>query len=93
MGPLQVTTLKGHLEQGRLHYEVYKWLDSGHVEFRVRGYSRPASGAALLVRLGFALVGRTQQLRFYRRAGRRMQRSPRPNSSSGTPRPAARHDR
>ena len=35
-------TLEGHLEQGRLSYEVIKNLATGRVMFRVAGYSRPA---------------------------------------------------
>ena len=35
-------TLEGHLEQGRLSYEVIKHLTTGEVAFRVAGYSRPA---------------------------------------------------
>jgi len=35
-------TLQGHLEQGRLGYEVIKNLHTGQVSFRVPGYSRPA---------------------------------------------------
>jgi len=35
-------TLEGHLEQGRLSYEVIKHLTTGQVAFRVAGYSRPA---------------------------------------------------
>jgi uncharacterized protein (UPF0548 family) len=66
-------TLEGHFEQGRLHYEVWKWLDSGDVEFRLHAYSRAADSGPLLKRLGFRLVGRVRQLEFYRRAGRRVQ--------------------
>ena len=35
-------TLEGHLEQGRLSYEVIKNLGTGRVTFRVSGYSRAA---------------------------------------------------
>ena len=35
-------TLQGHLEQGRLSYEVIKNLATGQVAFRVTGYSRRA---------------------------------------------------
>ena len=35
-------TLEGHLEQGRLSYEVIKDLATGQVAFRVAGYSRRA---------------------------------------------------
>ena len=28
-----------------MHYEVWKWLDSGEVEFRLHAYSRRAGAA------------------------------------------------
>jgi uncharacterized protein (UPF0548 family) len=59
-------TLEGHLEQGRLSYEVIKHLTTGQVAFRVAGYSRPAPIGNPVVRLGFALFGRRTQQRFYR---------------------------
>ena len=59
-------TLEGHLEQGRLSYEVIKHLTTGQVAFRVAGYSRPAPIGNPIVRLGFALFGRRTQRRFYR---------------------------
>jgi uncharacterized protein (UPF0548 family) len=67
-------TLQGHFEEGEMRYELRKWLDSGDVEFRVHGASRPARSGPLLPRLGFRLVGRTQQLRFYRQVCRRAKR-------------------
>jgi uncharacterized protein (UPF0548 family) len=67
-------TLEGHFEQGELHYEVWKWLDTGEVEFRLHAYSRVADSGPLLTRLGFRLFGRSRQLRFYREACRRMRR-------------------
>ena len=59
-------TLRGHLERGEMSYEVRKWLDTGAVEFRIAAVSRPAPVGNPLVRLGFALLGRREQLRFYR---------------------------
>jgi len=51
-------TLEGHLEQGRLSYEVIKHLTTGQVAFRVAGYSRPAPIGNAIVRLGsFCLAG------------------------------------
>jgi len=61
-------TLRGHLEQGRLTYEVAKELATGRVEFRIIAHSRPAPIHNLIVRLGFHVFGRHAQLRFYRRA-------------------------
>jgi uncharacterized protein (UPF0548 family) len=65
-------TLEGHLEQGRLGYEVIKNLGTGEVTFRVAGYSRPAPIANPIVRWGFRLFGRWTQERFYRNIQSRM---------------------
>ncbi len=65
-------TLQGHFEEGRLHYEVWKWLDTGEVDFRLRAYSRMARSGPLALRLGFKLFGRSRQLEFYRQAARRV---------------------
>lgn len=65
-------TLDGHLEQGRLGYEVIKNLGTGLVTFRVVGYSRPATIGNPVIRLGFALFGRRTQQRFYRNIQARM---------------------
>jgi uncharacterized protein (UPF0548 family) len=67
-------TLEGHFEQGAIHYEAWKWLDTGDVEFRLRAFSKVAGTGPLLLRTGFRLVGRPHQLRFYRQACRRMRR-------------------
>ena len=67
-------TLQGHFEQGEMRYELRKWLDTGDVEFRVHGASRAARSGPLVPRLGFRLVGRAQQLRFYRQVCRRAKR-------------------
>jgi uncharacterized protein (UPF0548 family) len=67
-------TLQGHFEEGQMHYEVWKWLDTGDVEFRLHAVSRAARTGPLLLRTGFRLVGRTRQLRFYRQTCRRVRR-------------------
>lgn len=67
-------TLEGHFEQGRMHYELWKWLDSGDVEFHLKAISRPARTGPLFPRLGFRLFGRSHQLRFYRQVCRRIRR-------------------
>jgi uncharacterized protein (UPF0548 family) len=59
-------TLRGHLERGQMSYEVRKWLDTGAVEFRIAAVSHRAVVGNPLVRLGFALLGRREQLKFYR---------------------------
>ncbi|MHA6624801.1 DUF1990 family protein [Pseudonocardia sichuanensis] len=65
-------TLQGHIEQGRLTYEVVKELDTGRVEFRIIAYSRRGPIANPVLRLGFQLFGRRTQLRFYRNALQRL---------------------
>jgi uncharacterized membrane protein/uncharacterized protein (UPF0548 family) len=65
-------TLQGHLEMGQMDYEVWKWLDSGTVEFRIHVVSKPAHIPNPVVRLGFRLFGRPMQRRFARHACRRM---------------------
>jgi len=58
-------TLAGHLERGQMSYEVRKWIDSGAVEFRIAAVSHRAYVANPLVRIGFALLGRREQTKFY----------------------------
>jgi uncharacterized protein (UPF0548 family) len=67
-------TLEGHVEQGEMHWEVRKWFDTGEVEFRVHSYSRRARIRNPIVRLGFRMVGRGQQLRFLQSTCERMRR-------------------
>lgn len=67
-------TLQGHFEEGEMLYELRKWLDTGDVEFRLHAVSRPARSGPLILRLGFRLLGRYQQLRFYRQVCRRVKR-------------------
>lgn len=65
-------TLEGHFEQGEMAYEVWKWRESGAVEFHIHAVSRVADSGNPLFRLGFRLIGRPKQLRFYRNACMRM---------------------
>jgi uncharacterized protein (UPF0548 family) len=67
-------TLEGHVEKGQMDWQVWKFADSGEVLFRIHSFSRPAGGGNLLVRIGFRLVGRRQQLRFLRLTAERMAR-------------------
>ncbi|NDU72023.1 DUF1990 family protein, partial [Actinomadura sp. DSM 109109] len=66
-------TLEGHLERGQMTQEVLKWLDTGEVEFRIHAFSQRAAIRNPVVRLGFVLFGRFTQIRFYKRACRRME--------------------
>jgi uncharacterized protein (UPF0548 family) len=65
-------TLQGHLEAGEMGVEVWKWLDSGTVEFRVHVVSRPGRIRNPLIRIGFRLFGRRAQVRFAKRSCERM---------------------
>jgi uncharacterized protein (UPF0548 family) len=65
-------TLQGHLEMGEMKYEVWKWLDSGSVEFRVHVVSRPGLIRNPLIRIGFRLFARRPQVRFALRSCERM---------------------
>jgi uncharacterized protein (UPF0548 family) len=67
-------TLQGHLEMGQMDFDVWKWLDTGAVEFRIHAFSRAATIRNPLVRLGFRLFGRREQIRFARHACERMSR-------------------
>lgn len=64
-------TLEGHVEAGQRDFEVWKWLDSGEVEFRTHAVSRAAETNPI-VQLGFRLLGRHKQVEFGRRACTRM---------------------
>ena len=67
-------TLSGHFEKGRIDYEVWKWLDTGEVEFRIDAVSRAADPGNFVVGLGFRLFGRRKQVQFGQQACRRMAR-------------------
>ena len=65
-------TLKGHVEQGQMDWMVWKWLDSGVVEFRVRAVSRPAPIRNPIIRIGFLLVRGHERRTFLDSTDRRM---------------------
>jgi uncharacterized protein (UPF0548 family) len=67
-------TLEGHLERGRMSYEVVKDEGSGEVELVINAYSEGAPTLGPVVGLGWKLFGRRMQLRFYRECGRRLAR-------------------
>jgi hypothetical protein len=53
-------------------WEVWKWEDTGAVEFHIDAFSRAAPTDSVLVRVGLRLFARREQLRFYRHACARM---------------------
>jgi uncharacterized protein (UPF0548 family) len=67
-------TLQGHLEKGQMDWQVWKWIDTGEIEFRIHAFSRRSSDPNFIVRLGFQLFGRREQLAFLNSTLRRMAR-------------------
>lgn len=66
-------TLQGHLERGQMDYQVWKWLDTGEVEYRIHAVAQAAETRIPILDLGFRLVGRRQQVLFARRCAERME--------------------
>jgi uncharacterized protein (UPF0548 family) len=62
------STLAGHLEQGRMDYELLKWTDTGRVELRIDARSRLSDIRNPVVWIGARLFARREQLTFYERA-------------------------
>ena len=54
-------TLEGHFEQGQMNWEVWKWIDTGEVQFRIHSYSRNAKARNRFVNTGFKLFGQWQR--------------------------------
>jgi uncharacterized protein (UPF0548 family) len=65
-------TLEGHVEQGQMDWMVFKWHDTGAVEFRVRAVSRPAPIRNPLIRIGFLALRRHERRLFLDSTDRRM---------------------
>lgn len=65
-------TLEGHLERGRMRYELRKWTDTGDVEVRIDAYSQGGDVPNPLVGLGLAVFGRWMQRRFHDRVVARL---------------------
>lgn len=70
----EYATLRGHVEVGRMGYEVWKWREHGAVEFRLHAHSRASGDGAPWTRLGFRLFGRRSQVRFHLRCCERVAR-------------------
>lgn len=66
-------TLEGHFEMGEITFEIWKFLESGEVQFRIHAYSHPDFIPNLAYRVGFRIFGRSLQVRFARTALTRMQ--------------------
>jgi uncharacterized protein (UPF0548 family) len=65
-------TLKGHVEQGQMDWMVWKWQDTGAVEFHVYAVSRPAPIPNPVIRLGFLLLRAHERRVFLDSTDRRM---------------------
>jgi uncharacterized protein (UPF0548 family) len=78
-------TLDGHLERGRVDYEVVKHQHTGEVEFVARSHSQAAPTLNPVLTLGWRLFGRGTQLRFYRRCGQRLRELLDPASALARP--------
>jgi uncharacterized protein (UPF0548 family) len=65
-------TLEGHVERGQMDWQVWKWLDSGEVQFRVHAVSRPASIPNPVIRVGFWLLRGHERATFLDSTDRRM---------------------
>jgi uncharacterized protein (UPF0548 family) len=66
-------TLAGHFEMGRMDWQLWKWTDTGEVQFRIHAYSRRSPLRNPIIRTGFRLFGRREQLAFLRSTRERMQ--------------------
>jgi uncharacterized protein (UPF0548 family) len=65
-------TLKGHLEEGQMDWQVWKWLDTGEVQFRVHAVSRTAPISNPFVRVGFWALRSHERSLFLESTNRRM---------------------
>lgn len=84
-------TLQGHMERGEVVYRVIKHRDTGLVEFTATSHSQSDPRLGPILRTGWALFGRREQLRFYRRICQRLpqlvrqRRTAPPSPDSDTP--------
>ena len=65
-------TLTGHVEMGQMDWQVWKWHDTGEVQFRVHAVSRPAAVTNPVIRLGFRLLGEHERAVFLNSTDTRM---------------------
>jgi Domain of unknown function (DUF1990) len=77
-------TLEGHLERGQMDYQVWKWLETGEVEYRIHAVAQVADTRRPILNLGFKLLGRREQVLFARRCAARMERLVESQLDSGT---------
>jgi uncharacterized protein (UPF0548 family) len=65
-------TLEGHVEMGQMDWEVWKWMSSGRVEFRVHAVARVAHIPNPIVRLGFHVLREHEREAFLNSTKQRM---------------------
>jgi uncharacterized protein (UPF0548 family) len=65
-------TLEGHVEQGEMGWEVFKWLDTGEVVFHERAVSRTAPISNPVIWAGFHLLKRYERGLYLASTSRRM---------------------
>ena len=65
-------TLEGHVEEGQMDWEVWKWTDTGEVQFHVHAVSRRAPIANPVLNIGFRLLRRHERTLFLDSTQRRM---------------------
>ncbi len=65
-------TLEGHVEAGQMDWQVWKWLDTGDVEFRVHSVARVARIANPVIWVGFHALRRYERRLFLDSTDRRM---------------------
>ena len=65
-------TLEGHVEQGEMGWQVWKWLDTGEVEFHARAVSRTAPISNPVIWTGFHLLKRYERRLYLNSTDRRM---------------------
>jgi uncharacterized protein (UPF0548 family) len=65
-------TLEGHVERGQMDWQVWKWLDTGEVQFRVYAVSQTATISNPLVRVGFLVLRGHERRVFLDSTARRM---------------------
>lgn len=83
-------TLEGHLERGRMSYEVVKHEETGEVELVIKAYSEGAPTLGPFTTLGWKVFGRPSQLHFYRACGERLARQVREHVGEHDPVPQCR---
>jgi len=84
-------TLEGHVEQGEMGWEVWKWLDTGEVEFHARAVSRTAPISNPVIWLGFHLLKRYERRLYLGSTDRRMRELTARALREASPADAVRH--